>query len=113
MKTIEEFFYLSQRHNYYCSESSFYNLGFDTSYETWGDFISDMGNSDLDMNLVFRWDVKKCDEVGYYMEIFIIHQRKGRFVPFFIKYIEDKDLHSILEFLKKRKSHLKNLWEGI
>lgn len=84
-----------------------------TQHETWDEFISNMGHSDLDMNLVFRWDVNKCDEGGYYMEIFIVHQRKGRFVPFFIKCVEDKDLHSILEFLKKRKSHLKNLWEGI
>lgn len=113
MKTIKELFELSEKHNYYCSDSSYFGLGFETEYKTWNDFIAEMGSSDLDMNLMFRWDISKSDDGLYSMSVFIVHQRKGRFVPFFIESVDDSDVDSILDLLRVRKNHLNNLWEGI
>lgn len=54
-------------HPYYCSEGNFYKAGPDvhTSYESWADFHEDWGNTDEDMNLVFRWDWKVPDPNDY------------------------------------------------
>ena len=110
MKSIKELSELSKSHPYYCSDSSYYSLGFNTTFSNWEEFYVGMGKSDLDMNLVFRWDVCQGDDGNYCMEIFIIHQRKGRFVPFMIDRVTDEDVPKILEYLKERQDHIKKLW---
>lgn len=105
-----EFKDLLTEHPYYCSDSSYYNLGFDTKYDTFQDFHDEMGNSDLDMNLVFRFDINEKDDGGYYMEIFMVQQRKGRFIPFFIENVSEDDFEMIKEFLDKRYQHMMKLW---
>lgn len=107
-----EFKDLLVEHDYYCSDSSYFKLGFETNYKTFQDFYDDMGNADLDMNLVFRFDISKNEEDDtYFMEIFIIHQRKGRFVPFFIESVKESDFELIKSYLEPRFKHLKNLWK--
>lgn len=48
-------------HPYYCTEGNYLASGstlseVHTQYESWSDFFEDWGDSDPDMNLVFRWD---------------------------------------------------------
>ena len=108
--TLEKLAELSEQHPYYCSESSYYGLGFSTEYDTWGQFIAEMGDSDHDMNLVFRWDVNKADDGSYYANIYIVHQRKGRFIPQTIHEILESDVDSFIKFITERKITIDKLW---
>lgn len=116
MKTIKD---LAVKHDYYCSDSNYNGLAFNTTYLTFQDFYNEMGNADDDMNLVFRFDIceKDSDEIyndskdsKYYMEIFIIQQRKGRFVPFMIENVYEEDFSLIKEYLQKKYNKINNLW---
>lgn len=58
-------------HPYYCNEGNYY-VGGDrysdvhTEYASWAEFVGEWGDTDPDMNLVFRWDWKRDD--GEYLE---------------------------------------------
>ena len=71
-----------------------------------------MGSSDEDMNLVFRFDISEKENIKgeYNMEIFIVHQRKGRFVPFWIETVYEKDFELIKNYLEIRYKKIQNLW---
>ena len=107
-----EFKDLLVKHDYYCSESSYYDLGFKTNYETFADFYAEMGTVDQDLNLVFRFDIdaKENVEDEYSMEIFMVHQRKGRFVPFWIEKVYETDFELIKEYLEIRYKKIESLW---
>jgi len=115
LKTISD---LAITHDYYCSDSSYYGLNFKTHYKTFESFYNEMGQADEDMNLVFRYDIKERSATElkeglskFYMEVFIVHQRKGRFVPFFIENIEESDFELINEYLSKKYLKLMNIWK--
>lgn len=110
IKTLKDLYDVSEKHPYYCSESSYFGLGFETKYQDWKSFHDEMYGSDFDMNLLFRWDVNKHDSGGYYIQLFFIHQRKGRFVPFCVENICESDVESIVEMLKQRGEYLRLLW---
>ena len=104
-------------HDYYCSDSAYHNLGFQTDYKKFKDFYDEMGNSDDDMNLVFRFDIKTRDEneiegetSKYFMEIFMVHQRKGRFVPFFIENVYETDFELMKEYLQRKYHKIQQIW---
>ena len=102
-------------HDYYCSDSSYYDLGFETKYETFADFYSEMGLADEDWNLVFRFDIYKKEDSEdsenlYSMQIFMVHQRKGRFIPFFIETVYETDFDMIKSYLEIRYNKIQNLW---
>lgn len=57
-------------HPYYCSEGNYFVPGFrwhevHNSYDSWADFHAEWGDSDEDMNLVFRWDWTRPDPDDY------------------------------------------------
>lgn len=80
-------------HPYYCTEGNYYfsparSTGeVHTTYNSWADFIDDWGNTDPDMNLVFRWDWQKPDPSDYEpydigippetLQVFWVLQRKA------------------------------------
>ena len=104
-------------HDYYCSDNSCYRLNFETNYKTFKDFYNEMGNADCDMNLVFRFDIKQKDtditdseNPEYYMEIFMVHQRKGRFVPFYIENVYEEDFELLKEYLEKKYLKIQQIW---
>ena len=110
-----EFKDLLVEHDYYCSDSSYYDLGFETKYETFADFYSEMGLADEDWNLVFRFDIYKKEDSEdsenlYSMQIFMVHQRKGRFIPFFIETVYETDFDMIKSYLEIRYNKIQNLW---
>ena len=77
-------------HPYYCTEGNYYarpDQGLHTRYDSWAEFIADWGNTDPDMNLVFRWDWNRSDPQDYEpygeevpadtLQVFWVLQRKA------------------------------------
>lgn len=113
IETIRQLKELSDKHSYYCSKESYFDLGFETSYDYWKDFLDEFKELNLDFNLVFRWDCYTYDDNIFKLSLFLVHQRKGRFVPITIENVYNSDVEEILEFIGKSKKHLLNLWKGI
>lgn len=102
-------------HEYYCSDHNYYSNDCYFSSANWQEFIDEMGGADLDMNLLFRWDITPYDEEiedkkGFYMQLFYMQQRKGRFIICNIESVTDEDVPNIIKFLTPRFLHLKKLW---
>lgn len=112
---------LAIKHDYYCSEMNFYSNEPSGEFENFEEFLEEFADADVDMNLVFRWDVREYNESGredeelfkdgYYMEIFMMLQRKGIYKPIFIKEVSDKDASNIKKYLKKHHEKLMSLWK--
>ena len=119
-------------HQYYCSESNFF-VRRDSDYynepeESWAEFLEGWGKSDVDMNLVFRWDWHELDPDDYesdeekptgwsaenpdYLEIFFMLQRKGIFAPV-VCWVNKSDEPSIREWLASRWETMAAIWEPI
>lgn len=75
--TIKE---LAIDHPYYCNLANYFSNDCGQEYRAWGEFILSEGDAEMDYNLVFRWDIKPHNddqpELGHYMEIFFMGQRK-------------------------------------
>jgi hypothetical protein len=99
-------------HDYYCSESNFYSNEAALKYDTFADFYEEFHDADIDMNLVFRWDLHEREESKrHYMEIFIIKQRKGIFMPVHIAYFDEKDIEPFAKYLQPHIDKLKAIWK--
>lgn len=117
-------------HSYYCSESNYYvgdmqgeNHGL-AKCDTWLDFKEtwlgggeDGLGIDIDYNLCFRFDIKKKhddedEEIEGVFELwlFFMQQRKGNYVPVYIKNITDQDMAEINIFLKRQWDYMKGQW---
>jgi len=107
----------SFEHQYYCSDSNYYSNEVSEYYETVTDFLDSFENANIDMNLIFRWDIKleesenDEEENNYYVEIFIIQQRKGIFKPIYIKSITEKEAERLEILLAKHFEVIKNIWK--
>lgn len=104
---------LATEHPYYCSDSNYYSNDPSKTWETMTDFLAEFEEADIDMNLVFRWDVKHHDEDNpgrYYAEVFIIHQRKGLFAPHHIKNINEEESARFAKYLKRHWEVLQKIW---
>ena len=101
---------LAVEHDYYCSDNIYYSNEAQSTHETFNDFMSEMGQSDIDMNLCFRWDINQYDDGTYRMQISIMHQRKGRYWPNHIEKITEEDVPNIIAYLKPHLEKLKQLW---
>ena len=72
-------------HPYYCNEGCYHANGYHHAYASWADFMEATGNSDPDLNLLFRWDWKRAldenedpiDAPGSTLSVFFVAQRKG------------------------------------
>ncbi len=53
-------------HEYYCNLGNYYAVIDDChqEYDSWQEFHDKEGDSDMDYNLLFRWDWKEEDEEG-------------------------------------------------
>lgn len=115
-------------HPYYCSESNYYASGANQpycKYDSWAEFIGSEGDSDLDMNLVFRWDWKAStyedmtpeyhaqyddNYRAYTLWIFWMGQRKGLFRVTEVSVCR-ADEPAVRDWLTIRWEHLRLLWE--
>lgn len=115
------------KHAYYCAEENYYKSGCNHEYESWQDFYAEMGDSDLDYNLLFRWDwqlsydedadeqvplssdpnCRDCD-----LNLFFMGQRKGLFYSFTVKVCQ-ADEPEVRKFLQTRWNYLKGLWSPL
>lgn len=112
-----EFKDLKVKHPYYCNDNNYYSNDAREVSENWEDFISRWGDADVEYNHVFRFDIQENENdegIGqgtYYAEIFIMLQRKGKFVPVVVNNVKEQDKDSIIEFLQKHYEEVKRLWE--
>lgn len=110
---------LAVNHPYYCSDSNYYSNQASERFSTMSDFLDAYFESDVDMNLCFRWDVKqkeddnenKIDE--YRAEIFIMLQRKGIFRPIMVESFNQSEVDRFLEYIKKHQETLAKIWEPL
>ena len=105
------------KHDYYCCDSCYTDNDSACVYETWGDFCEEWSDAENCWNYLFRWDIyNKKDDYGttvYYMELFYMLQRKGKFVPILIRSITESDMNSISIFLKGKSEYIKNIWSPL
>ena len=105
---------LAINHPYYASESNYYSKDASSSYQTMSEFISEFTDADIDMNLIYRWDVHKHDKVEtYWAEVFIIHQRKGIYSPVVIHHFAEDEVSAFVSLVSKHKEKLLELWKPI
>lgn len=108
-------------HPYYCSESNFYSNEASLTYQCARHFLNDWEDTDEDMNLVFRWDIKpgwdeaenETNPTTWRAEVFIIQQRKGIFKPVEIKSITEEELPRFVAYLQRHWDVMQKLWEPL
>lgn len=105
---------LAVNHDYYASASNFYSNEVSGYFSTWADFYEEFCDADIDLNLVYRWDICRRDKSNhYYMQIIIIVQRKGIYMPIHVDYVDDKDVPQIIEFMKPHFEKLCRIWNPL
>jgi len=109
--TIEQ---LGVKHDYYSSDSNYYSNDAGLKYSSFSDFYDEFGNADVDLNLVFRWDLRWDEDTdSYWMEIFIIKQRKGIYCPVFIEEFTSEDIPDFMKYIQEHAQKLKSIWKPI
>lgn len=115
-------------HPYYCSDVNYFKSESHPRFRSWAEFIAEFGDSDPDMNLVFRWDwqppykdggselpiIWKGDE-NYRdstLQVFFMGQRKGYF---WCREVEvcRADEPDVRAWLQTRWEHMRKLWEPL
>ena len=104
-------------HPYYCAMQNFYSNDAYTEFESWADFVDEMGGMDLDLNHVFRWDWRtgddwiedgECEE----LQLAMMHQRKGRYWPIVVK-ITPEDEPAVRAYLERHWRTVQANWAPI
>lgn len=119
-------------HPYYCSEGCYFASGsylewVHTNLGSWQDFLDEWGDTDLDMNLVFRWDWDRADPDDYeyemkedpdfelppdYLKVYFYLQRKAYGHSVYVE-VTEEDESAVREWLKVRAEHMRSLWEPL
>lgn len=112
MKTLQE---LAVEHPYYCSNC--YSNDGAMEFETMADFLDEFEAMDVDLNLCFRWDVRKKTDCyggdagdGYCAEVFIMLQRKGLFRPCTINSINEDEAVRFKAYAMRHLETIKTIW---
>lgn len=107
-------------HSYFCSMQNAFNSQIGLTFENWESFFKEWGEYDLDLALLFRWDIKeRSDEVDqlkfgkFYMELFLLKQKRGVFVPIYIRSVVEENVDEITTYLNTRYIHIHQLWQPI
>lgn len=104
---------LAVDHPYYCSDSNYYSSKPYMSYETMTEFLDDWEATDEDMNLCFRWGIRKLENGIYSAEVFIIHQRKGIFRPIYVGSVSEDEAIRFEVYAKKHYDVLQQMWSPL
>lgn len=105
---------LSIKHDYYCADSNYFSYESSKYWDNWSDFYNEYKDCDIDLNLIFRWDIVQYENAStYYMKIFVIHQRKGIFAPHTIRLIEESDVIEIINILRAHYRKLISIWNPV
>ena len=101
-------------HPYYCPEGNYYSNKPNQRYNTMTDFLDDFEDTDVDLNLMFRWDIHKNEEDdGYRAECFLILQRKGIFMSCMIDSIKQEEVERFIAYANKHKKRLEQIWKPL
>ena len=112
-------------HAYYCNLGNYFNNDCGSEFKSFQDFLAEFGDSDMDYNLLFRWDWKEDDpetgensfkgDVNYRngrLELFWMGQRKGLY-QYSVVEVCRADEPAVIAFLKPRMAHLLSLWSPL
>lgn len=109
-------------HPYYCNDGNYYSNDTVFLHDSWQDYLSefDLSHTDMDYNLVFRWDWKRPqgeDDWGQFMPDDALHlyhmaQRKGAFWVHIVR-VKESDEDSVREYLTAYAEHMKKIWEPL
>lgn len=99
------------KHDYYCSDNNYYSNQAALYYDTFSDFYSEFRDADVDMNLVFRWDVKESSKGTHLLQIFMMNQRNGIYRPIYISVFNENDVELFVKYLKPHIEKLKSIWK--
>lgn len=107
-------------HSYYCNNANYYSNEALQKYSSVEEFLEEYKNSDMDYNLLFRWDWKPLsefsgeDELGEVICLYFMQQRRGKFVPVLAPInpeAREEEEKVLYQFISERWAHLKDLWE--
>ncbi|PHR58781.1 MAG: hypothetical protein COA47_10270 [Robiginitomaculum sp.] len=106
---------LAVDHPYYCNDSNYTCIESSKSWATMTGFLDSYEDCDIDMNLIFRWDVEKDTDAvgGYRAEVFIMHQRKGNFAPHSIASISEDEVERFQALMLRHWAVMKQIWEPL
>jgi len=109
---------LAVEHPYYCSDSNYYSNEASQRFETMTEFLDEWEGADLDMNLIFRWDIKPRGDTGaetgrYCAKVFIMLQRKGIFMPVYIAHINEAEAERFETLAQQHWTTIQALWNPI
>lgn len=140
MKVSEESKLFNQNHPYYCEEDKYYyktpndGWGADLEYNSVKEYLADWGDSDTELNFLFRWDweyltpseyeKEYCDKLeqargtnkdGDYsvIKIFYILQRKGCRKNVFIYGAEKSEESELRSHLERHWKTMRETWSGV
>jgi len=104
-------------HSYYMTEGNYYKAGCHNQFRSWAGFLSDMGDSDMDLNYVVRWDWIEDDEFNGdenyrngTLLIQFVGQRKAALWSCGVS-ICRADEPSVREWLEPRFTYAMQMWE--
>lgn len=108
-------------HPYYASDNNYYTNDWPEEHDTMTDFLDEFEDADIDMNLVYRWDITPYDgyhtdkviEGKYRAQVTIIGQRKGIFGPHIIESITEDEVERFVAYITKHWEHLQKIWAPI
>lgn len=104
-------------HPYYCSEGNYFAADQHDTYSSWGDFLEEWDGSDLDQNLLFRWDWREGEDWNVpegeaRLFLFFMLQRKARNLSCEVA-VSREDEPAIREWLSVRWKLLRLMWEPL
>ncbi len=104
MTTLKD---LAVKHDYYCEPRS---VGY---YDTWKDFYLVFKDMDIDLDLIFRWDIQEDDDGSFSMDVFMMQQRKGHYMSKVIRNVDEEDVPAILDLMGRHWARLQSIWTPI
>lgn len=111
-------------HPYYCNEDHHFGTGsasyadMHPKHRSWDEFMSNMGDADMDYNLLFRWDWEEPEERpeerddNYRdgtLKLTYFAQRKGFHIQHEIEVCR-ADEPLVVAFLQEHLQHMMKLW---
>lgn len=121
--------YKPTNHPYYCEMSNYDSMDEPQNYATWDDFLQEYKDADKDYNFIFRFDILESEQLfnrhpdGYKegatelvdgdleLHLYVMQQRRGKYVPILVERLEKKDMQSVCDFLKGYYDYIRKVWD--
>lgn len=125
---MDQMEYKPTNHPYYCEMSNYDSTDEPESYATWDDFLQEYKGADKDYNFIFRFDILESEQFfnrhpdGYKegateikdgdleLHLYMMQQRRGKYVPILVRWLEKKDMPGVCDFLKGYYDYIQTLW---